>query len=76
MQKYGKTESDLITEQKIQCREIVKEILDFGVNEMQKRQIIKLLSLELESVSLMKEIAGLLRDQEEKDSSKKLLTLQ
>ena len=76
MQKYGKTESDLITEQKIQCREIVKEILDFGVNEMQKRQIIKLLSLELESVSLMKEISGLLRDQEEKDSSKKLLTLQ
>jgi hypothetical protein len=75
MKKYGKTESDLITEQKIQCREIVKEILDFGVSEMQKKQIIKLLSLELENINLMKQISSLLKDEDKKESNKKLLTL-
>jgi hypothetical protein len=75
MKKYGKTESDILTEQKIQCREIVKEIIDFGVTEMQKKQIIKLLSLELENISLMKKISSTLKESDEKDSSKKLLTL-
>ena len=38
---------------KSQCREIVREILDFGVDEMQKIKIIYLLSLELENRGLL-----------------------
>ena len=41
-------------------REIVKEIIDFGINDFQIRKIIKFLSLELENRSLMIEIAKLI----------------
>ena len=44
-----------------QSREIVKEILNFGVTETQKLDIIYMLSLELESIECMKEIASLLK---------------
>ena len=50
MKQYGKTEDDVALEKKIQCRNIVKEIVDFGVDEDQKILIIKLLSLEYQSV--------------------------
>ena len=40
MKKYGKTEEDVRVEKKVLSREIVKEILDFGVSEEQKIQII------------------------------------
>jgi len=42
--KYGKTELEKHYERIQQCREIVKEVLDFGVTEEQKIQIIYLLS--------------------------------
>ena len=74
MKKYGKTESDIITEQKIQCREIVSEILDFGVSEIQKQQIIKLISLELENTELMRKISHLIDECEEDHTDKKILT--
>ena len=38
------------------CRDILKEILNFGVSEHQKKFLIYLLSLELENVELMKKI--------------------
>ena len=34
MKAYGKSEEDLHTEKMIQCREIVKEIINFGVTEV------------------------------------------
>jgi hypothetical protein len=40
-----------------ECREIVKEIRDFGINEFMTLQIINLLSLELESREAMIEIS-------------------
>ena len=76
MKKYGKTESDILAEQKIQCREIVHEILDFGVNEIQKKQIIKLLSLELENINLMRRISDILNENSNDNSDKKILTLE
>ena len=39
--------------QKIKCREIVTEILDFGVNQDQIKMLIRLLALELEDRDLM-----------------------
>lgn len=41
-------------------REIVKEILDFGISQFEMQKIIQLLSYELEDRSLMKEINSLL----------------
>ena len=44
------------------CREVVQEILDFGVNQRQLLIIIKLLALELEDNGLMKNIAASIDD--------------
>ncbi len=43
-------------------RKIVKEILDFGVTENQKLDIIYMISLSLESNKCMKEIANTLKE--------------
>ena len=72
LKKYGKTESDLHAENMHTCREILKEILDFGVSEDQKKQIIKLMALELEDTILMKEIINSV-ELDKKASSKKLI---
>lgn len=44
---------------KIKCRQIVGEILDFGVNQSQIKTIINLLALELEDRELMLKINGI-----------------
>ena len=44
----------------IKARKIVKEIMDFGVNDRQLKKIIKFLSLELEDMSLANSISGLM----------------
>jgi len=44
---------------KIKCRQIVGEILDFGVNQSQIKAIINLLALELEDRELMLKINGI-----------------
>tara|TARA_E500000331_G_C17259563_1_gene714607 strand:+ start:2349 stop:2573 length:225 start_codon:yes stop_codon:yes gene_type:complete len=73
--KYGKTKEEVDTEKMIQCREIVKEIMDFGVNENQKLQIIKLLSCELENVNVMKDIVRIVEcSSGEEESNKIILT--
>jgi hypothetical protein len=43
----------------IKCREVVQEILDFGINQKQLLILIKLLALELENNETMKEITKL-----------------
>ena len=40
------------------CREIIQEIMKFGVNQHQIRKIIKLLSLELDDHVVMKSICA------------------
>ena len=49
MEKIGKTENEIDANQLLECRKIVKNIIDFGITEKQKIQIIYLISLELES---------------------------
>ena len=53
------------------CRDILKEILNFGVSEHQKVFLIRLLALELEDTNLMKRITNSIEGKEE--SSKKLI---
>jgi len=54
----------------IKAREIVREILDFGVNELQKKKIIKLLALELEDRTTMMKICEIFVDEEQPSKSK------
>tara|TARA_B100000700_G_scaffold126567_1_gene141721 strand:- start:516 stop:752 length:237 start_codon:yes stop_codon:yes gene_type:complete len=77
MKNYGKSEEDIHIEKMIQCREIVKEIINFGVSEEQKLQIIYLLSLELENRDKMLGISNLVKGQKQdvEDSKKKILTV-
>lgn len=56
----------------IKAREIVHEILNFGVNEFQKKKIIKLLALELEDREAMVKICEIFSENEEDTSTNKI----
>jgi hypothetical protein len=47
------------------CRDITKEILNFGVTQQEIKKIINLLCLELENTDLMKDIIDLLNSEKE-----------
>ena len=49
MEKIGNTEAELDASQMLECRKIVKNLVEFGLTEKQKLQLIYLLSLEMES---------------------------
>ena len=53
VKKYGETNTDKWVKEMSRSRDIVAEILNFGVSEEQKIKIIHLLSLELEDRNLM-----------------------
>tara|TARA_B100000963_G_C22412505_1_gene573876 strand:- start:101 stop:328 length:228 start_codon:yes stop_codon:yes gene_type:complete len=59
------------------CRNIAQEILRFGVNEAEIQKVIKILSLELEDTTLMRNIQEAFKnkenDSEEKEKPKLLL---
>ena len=46
--KYGKSKSEKKAEKSLECRQIVQEIISYGVSQDQILQIIKLLALEIE----------------------------
>jgi hypothetical protein len=46
----------------IKSRQIVSEILDFGVNQYQLKKILKFLALELEDRDLMLNLCSILED--------------
>jgi hypothetical protein len=54
--KMGKSEADIAAEKLLKCRQIVAEILNFGVTQEQLLQIIYLLSLELENREALEDI--------------------
>jgi len=62
----GKTQAERDAEGSLRCRQIVRTIIDFGVNERQKLQIIQLMALELEDreklVIIKETIDGLLEE--------------
>ena len=55
--KMGKSEAEIAAEKLLKCRQIVAEILNFGVTQEQLLQIIYLLSLELENREALEDIA-------------------
>ena len=54
VKKYGETETEKWATSLSRSRDVVKEIMDFGVSQDQIHQIINLLSLELENPEHMK----------------------
>ena len=75
MEKIGKTLEEKRIEDMAICREIVQEILKFGVNEPQKQRIIYLLSLELESREKMVKISEIINDEENQEETGSLLEI-
>lgn len=73
MEKIGKTLEEKRIEDMAICREIVQEILKFGVSEPQKQRIIYLLSLELESREKMVKISKIINDEENQEETASLL---
>jgi len=59
--KLGKTETDTDVERITESRNIVKEILRFGVSESHKLDIMYFLALELESRPALEEITKILK---------------
>ena len=55
---YGKTQEDVKAEKSFTCRQIISEILNFGVDESQKLQIIKLMAMELQNNNSMKKVVN------------------
>jgi hypothetical protein len=53
IKKYGETSTEKWAREKMKSREIVAEIMKFGVNQNQILQIINLLSLEIEDRNTM-----------------------
>jgi hypothetical protein len=66
IQTYGQTTIEEKHHDNATCRQIVKEIMDFGVKQTQLLTIIKLLALELENRTTMESIIAALPAQEEK----------
>lgn len=65
MTNYTKTESDTTTAKIQSCRDIVKEIIGFGVDQSQIYLILELLAMEIEKheksidiVACIREVAG------------------
>ena len=52
-EKIGETEAELEASQLVECRQIVRNVINFGITEKQKIHLIYLLSLELESRDAM-----------------------
>ena len=55
---FGTSQEEEILQDKIRAREIVQSVIEYGVNQQQIIQIIKLFAMELEDVNLMKQITG------------------
>lgn len=47
---FGKLQSEEIAEQNLQCRQIVQEIMRFGVSQRQIWYVMYLLAMELENI--------------------------
>jgi len=62
MKSYGKSIEDKKAEQMLQVRQINKVIMDFGINEDQKLQLINLLAMELEDQNALRILTGAIHD--------------
>ena len=69
----GKPAREKDLAESVVSREIVQEILKFGVSQYQIQKVIKLLALELEDNKMMKSICGILEGSDNKEQKKALI---
>ena len=62
---FGTSEEENSIKDNIKAREIVQSVLQYGVSQNQILQIIKLFSMELEDLDLMKQITGIITQSRE-----------
>ena len=67
---FGTSEEEELIQDKIKAREIVQTVIEYGVNQKQLEQMIYLLAMELENVSLMKELTQSITQSREGTKSK------
>lgn len=60
--KYGQLQSEAMAEENRVCRQIVRNVSEFGVTERQRLMIIYLLALELEDTERMQVITQTVKD--------------
>jgi hypothetical protein len=75
IKKFTACKEDKIILESAQCREIIHEILNFGVNQSQLHTLIKLLSLELENIDAMKKITEIIDSSLEKENVSNTTTI-
>lgn len=59
---YGSTTSEDVAEKNLVCRQVVKNIIKFGIDERQKMLIIYLLALEIEDVEKMQTLTSVIKE--------------
>mgnify|MGYP001410146642 CR=1 FL=1 len=74
MKKYGVTEKEKPYLESIKCRQIVSEIMNFGVTQNQIEILIKLLALELEDREKMISIRNCLEAPENQIEKNSIVT--
>ena len=74
IRKYGTTQVEESNADLLRCQQIVRTIVQFGVNESQKLKIIKLLAQELESNDSMRDIVALIKRLEQGETGSTLIT--
>jgi hypothetical protein len=62
MKTYGKSAEDKKADKSLKVREINKEIMNFGIDEEQKLQLINLIAMELEDQNALRIITGAIHD--------------
>mgnify|MGYP000909086668 CR=1 FL=1 len=71
MEKIGETELEIDAGKMLECRQIVKNLINFGLTESQKLHIIYLMSLEMESRDALNIITGAVNEVKSLDQDTK-----
>ena len=73
VKRYGTTDSEKQAQSSSKCRQIVKEVMDFGVSQEEILKIVELLALELENRDQMSQLSDLITRLKSGDTSRSTL---
>ncbi len=59
---YGQTDTEKFAEEKLVCRDIAREISQFGINEWQRLFLLYTLATELENIEKMRAITSVISE--------------
>lgn len=76
-EKIGNTETDNWANEMLRCRQIVQEVIKFGVSQKQILNIIKLLAMELEDREALVAISAVVKEAlDEAQVSSNIITME